>query len=104
MKHQGMSPLLLKLGKDARAAKCLFTTLLDDPSMIISSQKKVLIMIQGADPFLQNKHNPALFLENLFIGTPKTFLKCPTFVALSKIKRMFRTQRCFLTETLRKQI
>lgn len=64
IKHEGMHPLLEKLGKDALVPKNHGITHLDDASLYIFSEKDILLMIQGADPFVKNDRETAPLYAN----------------------------------------
>lgn len=61
IKDKFMLPLIQKLSKDALAAKTLGTMHLDDQKLYSFSENDILLMIQGADAFVENDHKRAAF-------------------------------------------
>lgn len=91
--HQGVLLLLERLVTDASVTKTLGVTHLDDPSLDISSEQSILLMIPAADKFVKNDHKAALFHTNSFYWHARALLgelhlrhfehddeKLPTFV------------------------
>lgn len=72
IKHQGVSFLLLKPGKDTLAAKTLGITQRDDQSLYNSSEIDILYMFQATDAIVKNGRKPSLFPRKFLLLTCHT--------------------------------
>lgn len=98
--HQRLLPLLVKLDKDATAAKTLGITHLDDLSLYISSEVDILLIILAADAFVKNNCNPAPFHKNYFYRHFKAFLDELYVRHLKQGKETFATFALFLDKNV----
>lgn len=73
IKRQSERRLILKLGKDAPAAKTLGITRLDKPNLYSSFKKAIQLIIQAADAFVENAQKSVPFHTNWFQDTPGPF-------------------------------
>lgn len=64
MKHRSMLPLFVKLEKSAPAANTLGIAHLVDPSFHIFPEEDSHLMVQSADAFVINDHQPVSLYAN----------------------------------------
>lgn len=102
IKHQDVVLHLLKLGRDALAAKTPGGTHLDDPSLDMFSEDDILRMIQAADVLFKNDGNPALFHETSFHKLANDIHDGPHVQQLEQHEENFPTFAVFL-ETMIQQ-
>lgn len=65
IKHQGVLRLFGKPGKNAPASMTIGINHLDDPSLYVSSEECILLMIEAADAFVNDYHKLAFFHADL---------------------------------------
>lgn len=63
-KRQGMLPVLKKLARDSTAARNFRIARLNQSSLYLSFEENIVLMIQVADAYAENDHEPAHFQTN----------------------------------------
>lgn len=101
IKHYGLQPLLGNQGKDGPAAITHVVTHLHDPSLYISSEKEILLMIWAADAFFKKDGKSAPFYENYFYRPARALLSELHFCHLSEEKGKFQIFALFLDTKVR---